>query len=85
MKTALIIKDAWTNKWEEHIENERHFENRLMALNKVHPKTPLANQCRPINISSPWYKMLEARLYPKLKKYMIEKLHRGQTGFVPGM
>jgi hypothetical protein len=84
-KTALIIKDAWTSKWEEHIENEHHFDSRLMVLNKVHPKIPLANQYRPINISSPWYKTLETRLYPKLRKYLSDKLHRGQTGFVPGM
>src|SRR5438046_444996 len=56
-----------------------------MALNKVHPKIPEANQFRPIIISSPRCKMLEARLYTKLKRYTIERLHRGQTSFVPGM
>lgn len=85
LKAARIVKDAWSEDWEAVIDNFLHFVYRLMALNKVHPNTPEATQFRPITITSPWIKTLEARLYPKLKAYMTDTLHRGQTGFVPGM
>ena len=62
-----------------------HFETRLIPLNKVHPKTPKANEFRPIIIQSPILKLLEARFQRKLTTYMKEKLHIGQTGFVPAM
>lgn len=84
-KTASKLKDLWSQPWEEHIENENHFRTRLIPLNKVHPKLPKANQFRPISISSPLVKLLEARLSPKLSDYMTNGLHKGQTGFVPGM
>jgi len=40
---------------------------------------------RPIAVSSPIVKLLEARFVLKLKKYMTEKLDRCQTGFVDNM
>ena len=40
--------------------------------------------CRPIAVNSPMIKLLESRPRKTLEKYMIEKLHKGQTGFVPG-
>jgi len=51
----------------------------------MHPHTPTKEKFRPISVASPLVKFLEARLQKKLYEYMKEKLHRGQTGFVPGM
>ncbi len=84
-ETANKLKDLWSTQWEEHISNEEHFKTRLIPLNKVHPKTPTASQFRPICISSPLVKILEGKLHSKLSTYSMEKLFRGQTGFVPGM
>ena len=60
-----------------------HFEARLVPLNKVHPRLPRASECRPIIVTSPFVKVLEARLKDKLDDYMIKKLHCSQIGFVP--
>ena len=73
------LQDVWSAKFET-----QNFETRLIPLNKVHPNTPTPKDCRPIAVSSPMIKLLESRPRRTLEKYMIEKLHKGQTGFVPG-
>jgi len=60
-----------------------HFEARLVPLNKVHPRLPRASDCRPIIVTSPIIKLLEAGLKAKLDVYMMKTLHRSQVGFVP--
>jgi len=65
--------------------DELHFRSRLIALNKKHPDIPHKDQFRPIIISSLLTKILEAKLVKPLRKYMIERLHISQTGFVPNM
>jgi len=80
------LGDLWT-----HLATHRHetpdnlFSTRLIPLNKCHPDVPTAKDCRPIAIQSPIIKLLEARIREKLEKYLIEKLHPGQTGFVSGL
>ncbi len=78
--TAAKLGDIWNGNMEPH-----HFYNRLIPLNKAHPDTPTAKDCRPIMISSALTKILESRLREPLETYTVEKLHRGQTGFVPKM
>ena len=73
------LRDIWNANFEPQI-----FETRLIPLNKVHPNTPTPKDCRPIAVSSPMIRLLESRPRKTLEMYMIEKLHRGQTGFVPG-
>ena len=83
-KAAKVLKDLWSSNWEEYIDNTEHFTTRLIPLNKVHPKLPTKERFRPISISSAIIKLLEARLIPKLYEYLTHRMHRGQTGFVPG-
>ena len=78
--TAEKLADIWRGNPQPH-----HFDTRLIPLNKVHPETPTPKDCRPIAVCSALEKLLESRVRKQLEKYMVEKLHRGQTGFVPGM
>jgi len=80
-KAKEILRDLWSCSFFPN----KHFETRLVPLNKVHPNIPKSNQFRPIIIQSPNLKLLEARFQPKLTNYMRERLHLGQTGFVPEM
>lgn len=62
--------------------------DRLVCLNKcAGKKDPIPNktQFRPIAVGSPGNKLHQAFIIEPLSKYMVEGLHRGQTGFVPGM
>jgi len=80
-RACNVLKDLWSG-----LEiDQTHFRCRLVALNKKHPAVPKKDQFRPIVITSLIVKILEARLVRPLKKYMIERLHISQTGFVPGM
>ena len=79
-----MIKNLWT---EENLSklDSRHFLARLIPLNKKHPDVPTPQEIRPIIVMSPLYKLLEARLLPKLRNYLISKLARSQIGFVSSM
>ena len=79
--SASIFKDLWANL--KRI-NRIHFESRLIPLNKVHPNIPTRTDMRPIVVTSPIVKLVEASLLPELTQYLTEKLHVSQTGFVPG-
>jgi len=79
-KTANKLNNIWNSKL-----NTQHFDTRLIPLNKVHPDTPTPKDCRPIAVCSSIIKLLESRSRKKLEDYMVQGLHRGQTGFVPGM
>lgn len=62
--------------------------DRLVCLNKcAGKKDPIPNktQFRPIAVGSPGNKLHQAFCIESLSKYMVHGLHRGQTGFVPGM
>lgn len=72
--------DIWSTVPENH-----HFHTRLIPLNKNHPNTPTPKDCRPIAVCSALLKLIESRSRKTLETYMTMKLHRGQTGFVPGM
>ena len=78
--TAIKLADVWKGNLKAH-----HFDTRLIPLNKVHPDIPTPKDCRPIAVCSALIKILESRVRKRLETYMVEKLHRGQTGFVPGM
>ena len=84
-KTINILKDIWSMDWNKIEDHLIHFRTRLIPLNKIHPQIPTKEKFRPISISSPIIKLMEARLLPKLNDYMNKKLHVGQTGFVQGM
>jgi len=79
------LKNLWTDELNNLPKNSKHFETRLIPLNKVHPNVPSKKDCRPIAVSSALVKLLESRLRRKLEDYMTHRLHRGQTGFVPNM
>ncbi len=79
--SAAIFRDLWANL--KRI-NRIHFESRLIPLNKVHPNIPTRIDMRPIVVTSPIVKLVEASLLPELTQYRVEKLHVSQTGFVPG-
>jgi len=83
--TAQKLNNIWSYDFDADEHNEKTWTSRLIALNKVYPKTPLRTQFRPINVGSALLKLLEARFLPKLKAYLSESLDRCQTGFVDGM
>jgi len=58
---------------------------RLLLLNKVHPATPTVGNLRPIVISSPVRKLIEAQLLEKLRAFTSQRIHKAQTGFIPGL
>jgi len=72
----------WTTLAQQKEVLQLHFDARLIPLNKSYPNIGRPNDCRPIVISSPLVKLLEARLKPTLDRYMTEKLHISQVGFV---
>ena len=80
-RSAIIFKDLWKNL---NLIRNKHFESRLIPLNKIHPKVPSRKDMRPIVVNSPIVKLIEAGLMPELSEYLTKKLHPGQTGFVPG-
>ena len=82
-EVTLKLKDIWTAVAEHRGLQLLHFDLRLIPLNKVYPKEPKPQQCRPMVVSSPLVKLLEVRLKKKLDEYMTDKLISSQTGFVP--
>jgi len=79
--SAIIFADLWKNL---KIIKNKHFESRLVPLNKVHPKIPSRKDLRPIVVASPLVKLIETGIMTELSEYLVKKLHPGQTGFVPG-
>lgn len=59
-----------------------HFESRLVPLDKAFPKTPFTEEYRPIIITSPVIKCLEAFVQPDLQRYGETRMNRNQVGFV---
>lgn len=84
-RAADIFQDLWSIDLNEISGIQRSFTSRLIPLNKVAPNIPTRKQMRPIIVSSPLQKLLEARFLSKLTQYMKKRLVRSQTGFVPGM
>jgi len=80
-RSALIFNDLWMNL---NLIRNKHFESRLIPLNKIHPKIPSKKDMRPIVVNSPLVKLIEAGIMPNLSQYLIQNLHPGQTGFVSG-
>lgn len=78
-----ILKSLWTIPLDQI--NPRHFEARLVALNKVYPEIPTKGDFRPIIVMSPIIKFLEARFLPKLMNYCKNKMLPSQIGFVEGL
>ena len=78
--TTQKLRDIWNAELRDH-----HFETRLIPLNKVHPEIPGPKDCRPVAVCSNLIKLIESRPRRELDTYMTERLHRGQTGFVPYM
>jgi len=95
MASDLIYDDVYGHRMESGVlrdiwsvdlglkEYSNLFQCRLVALNKDHPRVPTYDRFRPIVVSSPLVKVIESRFVPKLRDYMLEKLHPSQTGFVP--
>jgi len=69
--------------WDFDFPDPIYNETRLLALNKLHPRTPGPSDFRPINIMPQGVKFKETRLAPKLYNYLENKIHPSQTGFVP--
>ncbi len=80
-KTKEVFQDLWESNLDKL--GQTHFKCRLVPLNKKHPNIPRRKEMRPIIIMSPLTKTLEAGLLDELMKYLTEKLHPSQTGFVP--
>ena len=76
---SIWDKDYWCTS-----QSNTHFQARLLPLNKVHPKTPSANQYRPIVISSPILKMAESYVKKKLLTFCKDEIEPEQVGFVKG-
>jgi len=81
-KRTDLINNLWCTSTFKLMPNLG--ESRLIPLNKVWPAIPTAPQFRPITILSPVFKWLESRFLPKLNEYLLNKMMKEQTGFVPG-
>jgi len=81
-KASSVFRDLWNTELNDP-KYLRHFEARLVPLNKDHPRVPRYDRFRPIVVGSPLVKLLESRFAQKLREYMIEKMFAGQVGFVP--
>ena len=62
---------------------ERHFDARLIMLNKKFPSIPDYTEYRPIVVSSPVVKYLEGIIMPYLRVYAVNRMNRSQYGFCP--
>jgi len=82
-QTAAKLGDLWSIDLNSS-NIIKHFQCRLIPLNKDHPKIPKPDRFRPIIVSSPLVKLLEARFLPKLNDYLLSNIHKGQTGFIKG-
>ena len=80
-KIASVLRDLWSVNLGAK-ELTKLFKCWLVALNKGHPRILTYDRFRPIVVSSPILKVLEARFIPKLESYTIDKLNTSQTGFV---
>lgn len=79
------LRDLWSTDLDTIKGFEQTWTSRLVPLNKAFPNTPTRKQLRPIVVSSPIIKLLEARFMPKLKNYLNNNLDSAQTGFVDNM
>ncbi len=52
-------------------QSRKHFEARLICLNKKFPKTPQLVEYRPIVVTSPVVKFLEGAIMAHLRKYAL--------------
>jgi len=84
-KAVSTLRNLWRINLDNYLKENDSWGSRLVALNKVYPKTPTRKEMRPILIQSPIIKLLEGRFLPKLRKYMQNDLVISQTGFVPGL
>ena len=62
-----LIGTLWNKKTLDGLDPS-HFHARLITLNKKHPDVPNASEIRPIIVMSPLFKLLEARVLPKLRR-----------------
>jgi len=83
--TIIKLRNLWRIELDTFLSDQDTWGTRLVPLNKVFPNNPTRTQLRPIMVQSALIKLLESRFLPKLRIYMLEKLHRSQTGFVSGM
>ena len=72
-KLSKILKDLWSKDLNKIDSLNELFKARLVALNKVHPKTPKPDEFRPIIILSLIVKIMECRWLPKLQEYVISR------------
>ena len=79
------LSDIWNINWNEIPGSDVFFKSRLIPLNKCHPNLPGPKDFRPIVVSSPIVKLLEARLLPKIRGYLRKEMYRGQIGFTPDL
>ena len=77
------LRNIWRAELDQLLTKDDSWGTKLVPLNKVFPKTPDRTQFRPIMVQSPIVKLLEARFLPKLQQYMVERMTKAQTGFVP--
>ena len=82
--TSDVLKNLWSIDLNSIMDLKRHFKTRIIPLNKKYPSLPTRFDMRPIVTTSPLIKILEARFFPKLFQYQVEKLHPAQTGFIKG-
>jgi hypothetical protein len=83
VKNHALLQDIWNQRSIDVMKDLG--KSRLLALNKVWPNIPKADEFRPIVILSPLYKFLELRFLPKLNHYLLNRMAKNQTGFVPGL
>ena len=67
----------------EETQWSKHFEARIITLNKKYPAIPQLTEYRPIIVTSPLVKYLEGIIMEHLRNYSVKRLNRSQYGFCP--
>ncbi len=83
-RASQVLNDLWSCPLEEVPFIDKHFQGRLIPLNKKHPETPARHEFRPILVLSSVFKTMESRFLPKAQAFLNERSNRGQVGFVQG-
>lgn len=79
-----IVRLFLTPDYWESPGGQRSMKCRLIPLNKVFPKTPSADQYRPIIVQSMPFKLIQRVIVASLKRWCKSNL-RNQYGFAPGV
>lgn len=81
ISTTERLKEIFTERFWRRSNSSLHTKARLIPLDKAYPKIATESKYRPIVVTSPIIKILEAYTLPKLREYGRNRLNKNQVGF----